>query len=68
MPDYDSRHGLRAHQGPEIHRRDDDGAVRLPQELSGIVLAVIGLDDHKVSTHADGTGDPAGAAPSVGGS
>jgi Pro-kumamolisin, activation domain len=38
-----------------------DGAVSLPLELSGVVLAVVGLDNRRVSIPAGGTGDPSGA-------
>ncbi len=39
-----------------------DGPVSLPVELSGVVHAVIGLDNRRRSVPAGGTGDPAGAA------
>jgi hypothetical protein len=39
-----------------------DGAVSLPPELSDVVLAVVGLDNRRVSIPAGGTGDPTGAS------
>ncbi len=41
-----------------------DGAVQLPANLAGVVVAVIGLDDRRLSVPAGGTGDPAGATTS----
>jgi hypothetical protein len=38
-----------------------DGAVYLPQDLAGIVTAVVGLDNRRIATPGGGTGDPAGA-------
>jgi kumamolisin len=42
--------------------RGFEGAVHLPAELSGVVRAVIGLDNRRLATRAGGTGDPPGAA------
>ncbi len=39
-----------------------DGAVTIPAELAGIVHAVVGLDNRRVSAPAGATGDPSGAA------
>jgi hypothetical protein len=38
-----------------------DGPASLPSNLSGIVVAVIGLDNRQLGGPANGTGDPAGA-------
>jgi Pro-kumamolisin, activation domain len=44
--------------GTHIHR-GFDGPIHLPAELSGIVTAVVGLDNRRVSAPSGGTGDPA---------
>ena len=38
-----------------------EGAASVPSDLSGIVVAVIGLDNRQLGGPANGTGDPAGA-------
>jgi Pro-kumamolisin, activation domain len=48
---------------PQTHvHHGFDGAVTIPGELAGIVHAVVGLDDRRLSASAGGTGDPSGAA------
>ena len=39
-----------------------DGHVSVPAELGGVIHAVVGLDNRRLSAPAGGTGDPSGAA------
>jgi hypothetical protein len=43
--------------GKHLHR-GYDGAIHLPAELTGIVTAVVGLDNRRISVPSGGTGDP----------
>jgi Pro-kumamolisin, activation domain len=48
------------HPGIPTHR-GFDGPIQLPPELSGIVVAVVGLDNRFLGTHRGALGDPSGA-------
>ena len=53
-----------AEAAPRTHiHHGYDGAVHIPNELAGIVTAVIGLDNRAVGDCGASSGDPAGATP-----